>query len=211
MNNYSANNENLRDLLSDQADLITMYVGNLESYQGIDLLLQSFSLSVQQAIRADLFIIGGEQGDIEKYQRLTQRLGITERVHFLGPRSVKSLSYYLGQADILVSPRIKGRNTPMKIYSYLGSGRAVIATNLETHTQVLNPSLAMLVEPDPTSFAQGLIELSSNHHLRQTLGNAGQKMIHENFSLDAFTKRANNLLDWVEKTLNQDVPSTANS
>lgn len=207
MNEISVSTELLRDQLIDQGDLIVMYVGNLEAYQGIDLLLQSFSLAVKQSIKAELFIIGGEQADIARYQDLAQELGIQKNVHLLGPRPVKSLSYYLNQADILVSPRIKGKNTPMKIYSYLGSGKAVVATNLETHTQVLDNSLAMLVEPNPNSFAKGLLELCNNTHLRQALGDAGKQLIQENFSLDAFTKRANNLLDWVQGSLSSDLPS----
>jgi glycosyltransferase involved in cell wall biosynthesis len=211
MNELNTNDEILRDLLVNPDNLIVMYVGNLETYQGIDLLLQGFSLSVTANIKAELLIIGGEKSDIEKYQHLTQSLGIVEHVHFLGPRPVKSLSCYLKQADILVSPRIKGKNTPMKIYSYLGSGKAVIATNLETHTQVLNSSLAMLVEPNPSAFSEGLLELSRNEQLRQTLGHAGKQLILENFSLEAFTKRANNLLDWVQGKLNNDMPSTVES
>ena len=209
MDEISANNEVLREHLVNPENLILMYVGNLEVYQGIDLLLEGFGLSIKDSITAELFIIGGEKTDIEKYKSLAQVLGITRQVHFLGPRPVKSLSYYLNQADILVSPRIKGKNTPMKIYSYLGSGKAVIATNLETHTQVLNNHLAMLVEPNPVSFSQGLLDLSRSEQLRQTLGNAGKQLIYENFSLDAFKKRANTLLDWVQGELGEDLPSAA--
>ena len=43
---------------------------------------------------------------------------------------------------MLVSPRIRGTNTPLKIYSYLRSGRPIVATNLLTHTQVLTPDVA---------------------------------------------------------------------
>jgi glycosyltransferase involved in cell wall biosynthesis len=167
-------------------------------------------LSVAESIQADLFIIGGEQADIEKYRGLSNQLGIAQRTHFLGPRSVKSLSYYLSQADILVSPRTMGKNTPMKIYSYLGSGRAVIATNLETHTQVLDDSLALLVEPEPDAFAQGLLKLSQNQPLRQALGQAGKQLISKNFSLESFTQQANNLLDWVQATLSEDSKKVAN-
>jgi glycosyltransferase involved in cell wall biosynthesis len=103
-----------------------------------------------------------------------------------------------------------GKNTPMKIYSYLGSGRAVIATNLETHTQVLDDSLALLVEPEPDAFAQGLLKLSQNQPLRQALGQAGKQLISKNFSLESFTQQANNLLDWVQATLSEDSKKVAN-
>lgn len=201
MNQMIAPSECLREHLSDPRYLAVMYVGNLEIYQGIDLLLQGFRLAVEEGVAADLFVIGGEDSDIRAYTRLAADLGIGHRVHFMGPRPVNSLSYYLEQADILASPRIKGKNTPMKIYSYLGSGKAVIATNLETHTQVLDDDIAMLVEPSPRAFADGLLTLSDKPQLRVAIGTAGQRMIQENFSLEAFNRRANNLLDWVQTSL----------
>jgi glycosyltransferase involved in cell wall biosynthesis len=203
--------ENLRELLVQPENLIVMYVGNLESYQGIDLLLHGFALAVQQFSAVDLFVIGGEVVDIEAYAKLAAELGLAKRVHFLGPRPVKALSYYLNQADILASPRIKGKNTPMKIYSYLGSGKAVIATNLETHTQVLTDQISMLVDPTPQAFANGLLALVQNDVLRQSLGEAGQQMIRDNFSLSTFRQRAHNLLDWVQAKVASDLPSVAKS
>ena len=38
---------------------------------------------------------------------------------------------------MLVSPRSRGTNTPLKIYQYLRSGKPIVATRLLTHTQVL--------------------------------------------------------------------------
>ncbi len=199
---FSPGNERLKDYLQSPDHLIMMYVGNLESYQGIDLLLESVALASQKSFNFELFIIGGDPADVEHYTQVSSRLALGKRVHFLGQRPVNLLSYYLAQADILVSPRIKGKNTPMKVYSYLGSGKAVIATNLETHTQVLTPEISMLVEPDPISFSEGLLALVENPALRASLGQAAKRMIDENFSLEAFKRRANTLLDWVqERTL----------
>ena len=59
----------------------------------------------------------------------------------------------MAQADVLVSPRTKGANTPMKVYSYLDSGVAVLATRLPTHTQVMNDETALLAEPTPEDFS----------------------------------------------------------
>ena len=44
----------------------------------------------------------------------------------------------LDAADVLVSPRSRGTNTPLKIYQYLRAGRVIVATRLLTHTQVLD-------------------------------------------------------------------------
>jgi len=178
--------------------LIIMYVGNLEPYQGIDLLLESFALTLRKMARADLIIIGGTFTDIQRYKEKSLLLGINNKVHFLGPKPVEILSEYLSQADILVSPRIKGSNTPMKIYSYLHSGRAVLATNLPTHTQVLNDRVAMLTAPSPEEFSRGMLCLMQDENLRLQLGNAGKKLIEEKYSYDSFKKELNGLYDWLE-------------
>lgn len=190
--------EHIRSLCNNPNNLVLMYIGNLESYQGIGLLLNSFKLVCEATDRVELFIIGGESADIKSYTLLSERIGISTRVHFLGPRPVKSLSQYLEQADILVSPRIKGKNTPMKIYSYLGSGRAVVATNLETHTQVLTDQVAVLADPNPDQFAEGILALVQDTEMRERLGKAGKELVDEQFSLAAFKKRANRLLDEIQ-------------
>ena len=117
---------------------VAMYVGNLEHYQGIDLLLEGFRHTLDQMGEARLVIVGGREDDIVRYGQRATALGIDQAVHFLGPKPVSALGDLLREADVLVSPRLKGLNTPMKIYSYLDSGTAVLATRLRTHTQVLD-------------------------------------------------------------------------
>ncbi|MBI5669318.1 MAG: glycosyltransferase [Chloroflexi bacterium] len=170
-----------------------MYVGNLERYQGIDLLLDSFARA--RLDNAHLVIIGGAPEHIRHYQHRAAQLGIASRVHLIGSRPVAALPAYLAQADILVSPRIKGVNTPMKIYSYLASGRPVVATDLKTHTQVLNPDVALLAQPTPQAFAEGLARLAHDAALRQRLGENGQRLIAEKHNYTAFVKTFNALLD----------------
>lgn len=176
-----------------------MYVGNLQSYQGIDLLLESFALALQKAA-AELVIIGGSESDIEKYQQMVVRLGIAEHVHFLGPKPLAKLSTNLMQADILVSPRIKGSNTPMKVYSYLHSGTVMLATDLPTHTQVADQSVALLTEPTPTAFAAGMVTLLEDESKRRQLGQAGKQLIEDHYSYPVFQKKSNQLYDWLDET-----------
>jgi len=52
-----------------------------------------------------------------------------------------------------VSPRSRGKNTPLKIYQYLRSGKPIVATNLLTHTQVLDAAVAELTGPTPKPLA----------------------------------------------------------
>jgi glycosyltransferase involved in cell wall biosynthesis len=196
--------EALRATLGIRGTLL-LYVGNLEIYQGIDLLLESFALVAQINQEAHLVIIGGATPDIQKYEEKCRALGIDQRVHFRGPRPVDHLAAYLAQADILISPRTRGANTPMKVYSYLDSGRAVLATDLPTHTQVLNDRVAVLADPVPEKFAQAMLILIDDPARREQISAAGHQLIQEEYSYSAFQARLNGLYDWLKRQLHIDL------
>lgn len=187
----------LRNALKIEGPLL-MYIGNLEQYQGIDLLLDSFSLALSQSRIAHLVIIGGAPEQIEWYRQQAKACGIHDHVHFTGPRPIKHLAHYLAQADILVSPRIQGNNTPMKLYSYLDSGKALLATDLPTHTQVLNSQVAWLTAPRPDAFAQGMLKLIREPDLRQQLGSEAQILVDQKYTYEAFSAKLTGLYDWLQ-------------
>ncbi len=95
----------------------------------------------------------------------------------------------LRQADVLVSPRLKGLNTPMKIYSYLDSGSAVLATRLRTHTQVLDDGMAYLVEPEPIAFGRGLAELMGDPELRARLASSAKAYVQREHTPEAARRK----------------------
>ncbi|MEP4637937.1 MAG: glycosyltransferase family 4 protein, partial [Yoonia sp.] len=168
---------------------VIMYVGNLEAYQGVDLLLDGFAAAVAKGAIAQLVIIGGAPAHVSALRERAQKLGITAQVSVLGPRPVAQIGRYLAQATIVASPRTKGRNTPMKVYSYLDSGRPLLATRLPTHTQVLDDDIAMLVDPDAASMARGITALIDDPSLRSRLANAAQIRVQSEFSRPAFERK----------------------
>lgn len=180
---------------------IVLYVGNLEAYQGIDLLLRGFARVLERAPDARLVVIGGSDEHIAHYSEIARTLNISARVHFAGPRPVDALAGYLRQAEVVVSPRTQGQNTPMKVYSYLDSGRPLLATRLPTHTQVLDDDIAMLVDPDPVSVGDGLVALLRNPELRERLATAAGRRVEEEFSEPSFRAKVGDLYDLVENRL----------
>jgi glycosyltransferase involved in cell wall biosynthesis len=171
--------ELLREKFICQEKMV-MYVGNLERYQGIALLLESFALLDPAVFSCSLVIIGGTAKDIQQYTTMAQQLGIAGRVFFAGPRPMADLAMYLNQADVLVSPRTEGENTPMKIYSYMDSGKPILATNIVSHTQVLDESIAFLAAPRATDMAAALQQiLSDSNEASQRAERAKEKATAE--------------------------------
>jgi len=182
-------------------ETVLLYSGNLEAYQGIDLLLDSFSLAAERAPGLALVIVGGKQEDIARYREKASRLGVDAQTFFLGPRPFEQLGEYLASADILVCPRIRGINTPMKIFPYLHSGKPVLATDLRTHNQILTREEAYLAPATPEGFAKGMLALAADPALRTQLGNNGRAFVEQNHTYEAHQRRLNNAYDWIEKQL----------
>lgn len=180
---------------------VFMYVGNLEAYQGVGLLLEGFAAARRAGTAADLVIAGGSRAHIDRYQEQSERLGIGDRAHFLGPWPADRLGSLLAEADVLVAPRTKGINTPMKIFPYMHSGKPVLLTKLPTHTQVLDGSEAYLAEATPEAFGRAIGELAGDEGLRARLGAAGRAFVEANHTYPAHRARVERLYAYVGAAL----------
>jgi glycosyltransferase involved in cell wall biosynthesis len=194
--------EEAPDLIPEawRSDPIVLYVGNLAPYQGVDLLLAGFARALPEVPGAKLVIMTGSFDRIPYYQGLAEELGIAGSVGFAGPRPVEALGACLRQATVQVSPRVHGDNTPMKIFSCLGSGRPLLATRLLTHTQVLDDSVALLVEPEPGALGEGLARLLKDPELRERLAASAGELAQREFTPEAFRRK---LLAFYEAVANR--------
>jgi glycosyltransferase involved in cell wall biosynthesis len=177
---------------------VVMYAGNLAHYQGIGLLLEGFRHALTRVPDARLLIVGGLEKEIAHYGRRALQLGIEGQVYFLGPRPVAALESLFRRADVLVSPRIGGLNTPMKIYSYLDSGTAVLATRLRTHTQVMDDRTAYLVPPEPEALGDGLAELLRDPVLRERLASQAKAYVQQEFTPEAAERKLTSFYSMME-------------
>ncbi len=190
----------LRERLGVDGPLM-LYVGNLERYQGVDLLLEGFGAAHPRRPDLRLVVAGGAPEDIDAYRRQAERLGVAECIHWLGWWPAEKLGELLGQADFLVAPRIRGINTPMKIFPYLHSGRPVLATRLPTHTQLLDDSVALLAPPTPADFAEAIVRLAGDAALRDRLGAAGRQFVLDNHLYTHYRQRLDRLYGLVGDAL----------
>lgn len=175
-----------------------LYIGNLERYQGLDLLLASFALLLKSGGQAMLVIAGGKEADIRHYQAKAGIAGLGKNVRFLGPWPIGRMAELFAIADVLVSPRIQGNNTPMKIYSYLQSGKPILATDLPTHTQVLTPEMAVLAPPTPERFAAGMRQLIEHPDQGRDMARRAKTLADEQYSRPVFERTVRELYTWIE-------------
>jgi glycosyltransferase involved in cell wall biosynthesis len=181
--------EQLRRQLQLGDGPILVYTGTFESYQGIDLLLRSVPHLCASCPEARYVLVGGRPDQIAQQRRLAEELGVLDKVLFVGQRPMEEVPLYEALADILLSPRNKGTNTPLKLYTYLRSGKPILATEIYSHTQILRSDIAMLVAPTAEAMAQGALELIRNPELARQLAFNGKQEADEKYSWDVFLER----------------------
>jgi len=179
----------LRDELGLGADPVVVYTGNLESYQGVDLLLRAVNIARRQKPDIRCVIVGGEPGEIERMKKVADSLDLAKACVFAGKRPMEEMSSFMTLATVLASPRTKGTNTALKIYTYMQSGKPIVATRLATHTQVLDDSSAVLVLPQPDDFAAGIVRALKEPLLADVLGREAKARVASQFSQSSFRHR----------------------
>jgi glycosyltransferase involved in cell wall biosynthesis len=174
--------------LSNDAPMI-VYTGTFEHYQGLELLFAAARHVIARRPESRFVLAGGRPDQIAGARGDAERAGIAHAVLFAGQRPAEEIPLFLDAADVLVSPRSTGTNTPLKIYQYLRSGRPIVATRLLTHTQVLNDEVAILTDPTAEGFAEGILSALSDGARARIVGERARELADTKYSYDAYLTR----------------------
>jgi glycosyltransferase involved in cell wall biosynthesis len=167
---------------------LVLYTGTFEAYQGVELLLHASALLAARRPQVRVLVVGGEPQQVERMQALACEASANALI-FTGQQAAREIPAFIAAADVLVSPRIRGTNTPLKIYSYLRSGKPIVATDLVTHTQVLTADVSRLVPPDAESLAAALCALVDQPDVRARLAGAALNLARDRYSREAYVRR----------------------
>lgn len=168
---------------------VIVYTGNLERYQGVELLLAALPLMTARCPAAKVVIVGGEQHQIAAARAALAGPAVASNVYFVGKRPASEMAEFMGMADVLVSPRSEGFNTPLKIYSYMSTGVPIVATDRLTHTQVLDDRCAVLCEPTPEGLADALCRVVADPAAHAHLGVIARERVRDLYSRTAFERK----------------------
>jgi glycosyltransferase involved in cell wall biosynthesis len=175
----------LRRQLALGEDPVVLYSGNFEPYQGVERLLEA----TPEVEHAQFLFMGGRPAEIEALRARAAALGTSARVVFSGTQPPSELPAFLALADVLCSPRTRGENTPFKIYSYLASGKPIVATRIPTHTQLLDDSLAVLVEPTAAGLAGGLRRALEEQDEARERAARGLALVEREYSVERYREK----------------------
>ena len=181
-----------RSEICSNEEKIVLYTGNFQAYQGIEMLLKAVS-----GIRSKnvvFLLVGGARSSVERIKKKAEQERVLQKIHLTGQVDPSEIPLYIRLADVLVSPRLSGTNTPLKIYSYLKSGKPLVATDLWTHTQVLNEKICILVKPEPEEMAKG-IEFALSSDEAGERAEAARKMSQEHYTFSRYKQKIEQVLE----------------
>ena len=173
---------------------VVVYTGTFEAYQGLDLLFAAAAIVGRERPDIRFVLAGGKPDQVARAKTQAAAAG-ADGVIFAGEQPADVIPSYLDAADVLVSPRSTGTNTPLKIYQYLRSGRVIVATRLLTHTQVLSDDVAILTEPNAEGFARGILKAIGDPVSATCIGQAAKRLADTRYTYEAYLQRTREACD----------------
>jgi len=165
-----------------RSDVVVGAVARLSKEKGLHYLLEAFAVVAGRHPQARL-VLAGQGPERQRLERLTARLGLGERVRFLGEVPHERVPEVLQQLDIFAMPS-----------TYEGFGVAaleaeamelpVVASRVHGIPDVVvDGETGLLVPPrDRQALAAALDRLASDGDLRRRLGQAGPAFVAEHYS-----------------------------
>jgi glycosyltransferase involved in cell wall biosynthesis len=166
---------------ADPETVVILHATRTQSWKGHSLLLESLAM-----LRGHppwvCWIAGAAQRPIEvPYERelhaTARRLGISDRVKFLGQRA--DVEALMRAADVYCQPNITPEPFGQAFVEALAAGLPVVTTNMGGGREVVNAVCGVLVAPDVPSVAAALAELIERKDKRAALAKAAPTRARE--------------------------------
>ena len=201
LDNYPAKSKRIKVRsslgLSHEQHLI-LIIGRLRHVKGVDQGLIGFEKILNKHASAHLAIAGeGEQ--LVSLQSLVKELGISKNVTFLGARN--DLPALLSASDSVLIPS-RNEGFPRVAIEAMAAGKPVVATTAGGIPEaIIDGETGILVPPnDVNAMAIALSSLIENKTLRNHLGQVGEQRARQNYSIEKYVTRLDNLYQTLLKT-----------
>ena len=178
----------LTEKLNDKNNVKLLFVGRLVSYKGVDVLLDAMA----KTSGVELFVIGSGNLD-EELAAQTERLGIKDKIHFLGTVETDELKSAFNDCDVFVLPSVtRAECFGLVQLEAMVYGKPVINTSLPTAVPEvsLDGISGLTVTPGSVQeLADAINKLTVDTELRETFGKAARKRCQDNYNLDIMQER----------------------
>jgi len=150
------------------------FIGSFYRYEGLDLLIDAFANLAESRSDLVLLLIGGGETEKELHAKV-KKLGLEGRVVIPGRIPHERVSGVYALVDILAYPRYSMRLTelvtPLKPLEAMAMGRALVASNIGGHRELIQHRRTGFLFPpgNVSALTDAIVKLLDDDHLRQYL------------------------------------------
>jgi glycosyltransferase involved in cell wall biosynthesis len=169
-------------------DVLLVYAGRIAPEKNLEFLLQSFAGVSQVIPNVYLLIVGGGQKEhMEDVKPLPGKLGIQDRVRFVGMVPYEKLPSYLAMCDVFVTASVTEVH-PLSVIEAMGTGLPIMGIHSPgVSDSVADGETGLLAKEDIASFTAKLTYLCLNRDLQKKFG-AAARAASEQYSIERTTK-----------------------
>ncbi len=178
---------------------VVLFSGHLEDWAGVDLIYDLANCLNQRGTDATILLVGAGESTSNLLTRLI-RSNLGHMVIHAGLHSYEKMPLFTAACDVALcifpDTPVAHAASPLKLFEYLSSGKAVVATRVAGTTEVVDSSSGVLVSPGNTEeICDAVVKLNNDSELRNNLGTTGRKLVEEKYS---WVKLGQRLLDVCE-------------
>jgi len=166
---------------------IVVFVGLLNRYQGVDLLLEAIP-AVVRAVPDSHFLIMGFP-NVEHYRTMAQSLDVGRQVTLTGRIDYAQLPQYLALGEVAVAPKIAVTEADGKIYNYMAMGLPVVAFERLVSRQILGNLGVYAPLGDAEGLARAILHVLADGNLRGRLSRELRRKAVADYSWLAVARR----------------------
>ena len=160
-------------------EILFSFVGRLSNEKGIINLIKSFAkvYNTQTNVR---LMVAGDGKLIEKCVDLTKKLGVFDKVFFVG--NINDISLVYNVTDIFVLPS-HDESCPYALLEAMAYGKAVIATNVGDVPEIVTDNVSgLIVKPNVQSISDSMSRSATDKTLIKTLGVNAKAVVSQRYS-----------------------------
>ena len=167
-----------REVLGIPSDAIVVaYLGLMNRYQGMDLLLDSIEL-IKRAGHKILFLVMGFPDD--RYRVEAQLRGLSDMIYFTGKVDYKEAPLLLSAADLAITPKLSPTEANGKIFNYMACGLPVVAFDTVINREILGDTGVYANYGDAQDLATKITSLANDStSIRQFSQSVRAKALNE--------------------------------
>jgi glycosyltransferase involved in cell wall biosynthesis len=164
---------------------VVLYLGRLHKIKGIDLLIQAFAGLTKEFSNARLVIAGPDDGYLPTLKNLTKKLGLDDRVLFVGGLyGEDKLAAYV-DADVYALISVFGTT----ILEAMSCGTPVVVSEDCSMVDVIKNKAGLVVPYEIDSIRKALFTLLADDKMRQQFGQNCRVLVKEKYGWGAIAEQ----------------------